>query len=113
MFCRGRKSKYGAKKTDGYDSKREASYASCLHILAKRGEIKCLEKQKTFELLPKQVDKNGKCIYRGIKYIADFCFYDKDGNYHVQDVKGFKTKEFSIKEKLFYHKYGVKIEIIK
>lgn len=113
IFRRKKQSKFKSQKTNGYDSKKEAFYASQLKLLLQQGEIRDYEEQKVFELLPKQVDENGKCLFRAIKYIADFCFYDKDGNYHVQDVKGVKTKEFSIKEKLFYHRYGYRIEIIK
>lgn len=108
-----KRSKYRAVKTNGYDSKREARYASQLHLLQQAGEITNLEEQKRFELLPKQTDSNGKCIFRAIYYVADFCFYDKEGKYHVQDVKGLKTDVFSLKEKLFYHRYHFPIEIVR
>lgn len=39
---------------------------------------------------------------RAIKYVADFLWTDLlTGKTHVKDSKGFKTKEFRIKEKLF------------
>ena len=41
-----------------------------------------------------------------MNYIADFQYIEKDGTEVVEDVKGFKTKEYNIKKKLFLHKYG-------
>lgn len=42
---------------------------------------------------------------RAIAYEADFSYYDRDGKKIVEDVKGFKTKEYQIKRKLFLFKY--------
>lgn len=107
-----RQSKYRAVKTAGYDSKKEYLHAMKLKTLEKAGKISNLQQQVRFELLPKQQDDKGRCIFRAINYIADFVFTDEQGKKHVQDVKGMKTKEFIIKEKLFYYKYRQKIEII-
>lgn len=107
------KSKYRAVKTNGYDSKRESQVAKRLHEQEDKGEIKDLQEQVRFELLPNQKGKDGKVAYRAINYVADFCYYDKEGNYHVVDVKGFKTPIFKLKEKLFFNRYGYKIEIVK
>lgn len=105
--------KYKAVKTDGYDSKRESQVAKRLHEQEDKGEIKDLQEQVRFELLAKQKDKDGKVAYRAVNYIADFCYYDKEGIYHVVDVKGMKTPVFALKEKLFFNRYGYKIEIVK
>jgi hypothetical protein len=43
---------------------------------------------------------------RAIAYEADFSYYEKDGKKIVEDVKGFKTKEYQIKRKLFLFKYS-------
>jgi hypothetical protein len=42
---------------------------------------------------------------RAIAYEADFSYYEKDGKKIVEDVKGFKTKEYLLKRKLFLYKY--------
>lgn len=95
--------KFGNSKTvvDGirFDSKLEAERYRELRLLEKAGAIKELELQPKFRLLP-TFRKNGK-TYRGITYIADFAYYDKDERYIVEDVKGYKTKEYQIKRKLF------------
>lgn len=93
-------SKYRAKKTtvDGirFDSKKEAARYCELKRLEQVGEIERLELQPKFELLPSFV-YNGTKI-RGIVYRADFSFY-RDGVRIIEDVKGFKTKEYLIKKK--------------
>jgi hypothetical protein len=47
---------------------------------------------------------SGKKV-RPITYIADFVLEDMDGNELVVDVKGKKTPEFRLKEKMFLAKY--------
>lgn len=103
--------KYNAKKTivDGikFDSKRESE---CYLILKQKqidGEITNLDRQVKFELIPKND------LYRAVNYVADFTFYDKNGEYHVIDVKGIITPEFKLKRKMFYAKYKFDIEIMK
>ncbi len=87
-----------------FDSKKEGNRYIELKLLERAGEIKGLELQKSFELQP-TFKKNGK-TYRKIVYIADFCYLDiKRGKYIVEDVKGFKTKEYALKKKLFEYKY--------
>lgn len=101
-------SKYQSKKTvvDGitFDSKREAKRYCELKLLEKAGEIADLECQWKFELqMPFR--KNGKTI-RAIYYIADFAYFDKKKcRIVVEDVKGYKTKEYLLKKKLFEYKY--------
>lgn len=99
--------KYGNRKTvvDGikFDSKLEAKRYSELKLLEKAGVIKGLELQPKFRLIP-TFRKNGK-TYRGITYIADFAYYDENERYIVEDVKGYKTKEYQIKRKLFEYTF--------
>ena len=99
--------KYGNRKTvvDGikFDSKLEAKRYSELKLLEKAGAIKGLELQPKFRLIP-TFRKNGK-TYRGITYIADFAYYDENERYIVEDVKGYKTKEYQIKRKLFEYTF--------
>lgn len=122
--------KYHSKKTtvDGiaFDSKLEA-YRYCeLDLLQKAGKITDLELQKTFELIPAQyeyvphgVDRKGQpkrkkvCVERAVRYKADFCYKTEDGEYIVEDVKGFRTKDYAIKRKLMLLVHGIKIREVK
>lgn len=101
-------SKYHSKKVviDGikFHSKKEGERYIQLKLLKNAGLIKDLELQKSFELQP-TFKKNGK-TYRKIVYIADFCYFDNHlGKYIVEDVKGFKTKEYALKKKMFEYVY--------
>lgn len=98
------KSKYGNKKTfvkgveNSFDSKMEADF----YLFLKN--ICCYSKeqiilQPVFELQPKFKDNQNKLI-RSITYKADF----QIDNY-VIDIKGFETKDFIIKSKIFKYKY--------
>ena len=42
-------------------------------------------------------------------YYADFVYKDKEGVLHVEDTKGFKTKDYIIKRKLMLHVHGIRI----
>ena len=44
-----------------------------------------------------------------LKYKPDFIIFNKDGSCEVVDVKGFKTKEYIAKKKVFEDKYNLKI----
>ena len=48
-------------------------------------------------------------LHLGLKYKADFIVFNKDNTYDVIDVKGFKTKEYIAKKKVFEDKYNMKI----
>ena len=103
--------KYHNQKTiiDGikFDSKKEANRWCELQLLEKAGIISNLQRQVTFELIPRQLE-NGKVIEKALKYIADFV-YDENGQQVVEDCKGFKTKEYLIKRKIMLYK-GIKIK---
>ena len=101
-------SKYHSKKViiDGipFHSQKEGDRYIQLKLLKNAGLISGLELQKSFELQP-TFKKNGK-TYRKIVYIADFCYFDNHLNkYIVEDVKGFKTKEYALKKKMFEYVY--------
>lgn len=99
--------KYKAIKTviDGYrfDSKAEGSYYLLLKEKQRRGEIQGFKLQPKF-VLQESFEKNGK-KYRPITYKADFEVIHNDGSIEIIDVKGFVTKEFAIKLKLFEKRY--------
>lgn len=106
--------KYNNKKitVDGqkFDSKKEANRYKGLRLLEKAGEIKDLRTQVKFKLIPAQRDEaTGEVIERECSYKADFV-YEEDGKTVVEDVKGFRTKEYVIKRKLMLWRYGIRIK---
>lgn len=106
------RSKYNNKKieVDGiiFDSRREANRYKALKLLEQSGEISNIERQKRFELIPKQVDANGR-IVRACSYVADFVYTDKEGRQIVEDVKGMRTDVYKIKKKLMLYVHGVTV----
>lgn len=109
--------RYGAHKCviDGitFDSEMEGRYyeQEILPRLAK-GEIDNLVLQPSFVLIP-DFEKNGK-TYKGVKYIADFQFYDKQQDrIRVIDVKGMETEEFILRRKMFdFHYAYQELEVV-
>lgn len=107
--------KYHAKKiiVDGitFDSKKEALRWKKLSAIANLGGIRNLRRQVPFELQP-AFKWNGKTV-RAIRYIADFVYEQPDRNGNkvlvVEDTKGFKTKEYELKKKMFLYRYGFEI----
>lgn len=89
-----------------FDSLKERNYYIILEQLEKTGQIKDLKLQVKYELQP-SFKLNGKTI-RAINYIADFT-YLKDNKLVVVDTKGFRTKEYLLKKKMFQYKYGMDI----
>lgn len=103
-----KKNKYGNTRVnfDGktFDSQKEANRYSELKFLEKLGKIKNLELQPRFEL-QSSFRKNGQ-TYRSMVYIADFQYFDVDRNkIIIEDTKGFKTKEYLLKKKMFESRY--------
>lgn len=98
--------KYLSKKItiDGHEfpSKKEGNRYVELKRKQELGEIFDLELQPPF-LLQEGFKRDGK-KYRPITYIADFR-YVEDGKVIVEDVKGFKTKEYMLKKKLLLYKH--------
>ena len=103
--------KYHNTKTevDGilFDSKKEAGRYLVLKMMEETGEISELRRQVKYELIPKQrID--GK-MQRAINYIADFV-YLKDGEIVVEDVKGFRTKEYKLKRRMMKDRHGIEVK---
>lgn len=116
-----------------FDSKTEANYYVYLKEQKELGEVIDFTMQQTFVLQPKYIYFNGELIVeddirykdvdkerkrhnknnpdnkinivQGIKYIADFDVTYKDGTRKVIDVKGIKTADFILKEKMFNFRY--------
>lgn len=107
-FVEGRQAvpanKYGAQREGKYASKREAAYAATLQTLERGGAIRELREQHPIVLVP----ANGKL--RAIKYIADFTYIGKDGQFHVVDVKGFKTQVYRLKKRMAALLLNIEIE---
>jgi hypothetical protein len=74
-----------------------------LRLLEQSGEILGLREQVPFEVIPKQ-DGERPC-----KYIADFTYTTKRGEYVVEDTKGVRTVDYVIKRKLMLHVHGIRI----
>jgi hypothetical protein len=101
------KNKYGARKLtapDGqkFDSVKEYHRWGCLRLLERAGKISDLKRQVSFELIPKQ---DGE---RACTYVTDFTYYE-NGQYVVEDCKGFKTDVYRIKKKLMKWVHGISI----
>lgn len=104
-------------KTNGFDSKKEAKRYEELKMLESAGEIKDLQTQVKYVLIPSQrID--GKVIERECSYKADFVYTTKDGETVVEDVKPFDKKhgkflttpEYTIKRKLMLWLKGIRIK---
>lgn len=102
-----RPSKYRSRKVvvDGirFDSKKEADKYCELKLLKKAGIVKEIVLQPLFLLQPAYMHR-GKKI-RAITYRADFKVTYADGRIVVIDVKGYRTKEYQLKKKMFLARY--------
>ena len=91
-------------RLDGYifDSQAEAHHYTELLLRERAGEIHDLRVHPSYLLQPGF--KVGAKPYQPISYVLDFSYVEVD---HIvcEDVKGFATSEFRIKEKLFRFKY--------
>lgn len=106
--------KYGNRKIkvggEVFDSAREFRRWTELQILLKAKKIANLQRQVSFELIPSQ-KKDGKVVERACTYIADFCYDDlENGEFIVEDAKGYRTPEYVIKRKLMLWLKGIRIE---
>jgi hypothetical protein len=89
-----------------FDSQTEAEYYLYLQTLLHYKQIRDIEIQPSFTLLE---GGQGK----GITYRADFKVTNTDGSVEIIDVKGFETKDFKMKKKLFEAKYpDLKLRLI-
>jgi hypothetical protein len=96
----------------GSASKREARRLVELKVLERVGEIKNLQTQVMFLLIPAQREADETLIEKRCVYIADFVydeFRKKEWKHIVEDCKGFKTKDYIIKRKLMLFLLGIRI----
>ncbi len=80
------------------DSKHEFNRLTELQVLVRVGEIKDLQVQVRYNLIPSQ--KICGKTERGVSYIADFVYWTKDDQFICEDAKGHKTADYIIKRKL-------------
>ena len=112
-----KRSKYNAKKSYGYDSKKEARRADELWKLQLGGFISDLHKQVPFILQEAFTyydhEKEKEVSVRAVIYVADFTYFDKERNLNViEDTKGFKTDVYIVKKKLLLHQLKDKKDYI-
>ncbi len=100
--------KYHALKSGGYDSRKEHRRANRLKLMQRAGLISNLREQVKYVLIPTQRDSAGKLLERECSYYADFV-YVKDGKTIVEDTKGVRTPDYTIKRKLMLHIHGIAI----
>jgi hypothetical protein len=100
--------KYGAKQImiDGhmFPSHREAEYYLTYKAMLDDGEIVKLELQPKFILIPAYTTRAGKKV-RPCHYTADFLLTYPDGRKKVIEVKGFRTRDYMLRRKLFEYKF--------
>ena len=102
--------KYRNIRGRGFDSRKEQRRYNELLLLQRAGKIRGLERQKAFTVVPAQYI-DGKCVFRAVKYVADFVYYEGD-LYVVEDVKSEatrKNREYVIKKKLMLWTQGILI----
>ena len=104
-----RRSKYGNKRVGGHASKKEHDRAAQLALMQKAGQITGLREQVDFLVRPTRTDEHGMVLDKQKIYRADFVYYDHDGNFVVEDAKGFRTKEYKEKRDLMLRLYGIRI----
>lgn len=96
-----------------FDSKREARRYMDLWLMQRSGEISGLLTQVKYELIPKQVHKDGT-KEKGIEYVADFV-YEQGGETVVEDSKGFRDTSsasyrlFVMKRKMMLYFHGITV----
>ena len=107
-----------------FDSKSEYERWQELVKMEKLGYISKLKRQVPFLLLPQQtkvirkqlktkVKETLKVVEREMVYTCDFTYYDKDGNYIVEEFKGSKyciDDSIRIKKKLLYYVHGIELK---
>jgi hypothetical protein len=108
-----------------FDSIREYRRYSELSLLEKSGDITELQRQVVFPLIPTQreepcevykrgknkgLPKPGRVLEKEVNYIADFVYRNSlTGEIIVEDVKGFRTKDYILKRKMMLYFHNIRI----
>lgn len=90
------------------------------------GKVRDLRLQVPFELYPPVYEQktlvrgprkgqtvNGRLIWEGVTYIADFVYSTADGECVVEDYKGVETPVFKLKRRLMHELLGIDVKIVK
>lgn len=114
LMQQARETKYRSRKitVDGitFDSVKEANRYQELRMLERAGEIRDLQRQVPFVVIPTQRDENGKLIEKEVRYVADFTYIEKGKlTRTVEDVKGMRTREYVLKRKMLLWRLGIRI----
>ena len=114
LMQQARETKYRSQKitVDGitFDSVKEANRYQELRMLERAGEIRDLQRQVPFVVIPTQRDENGKLIEKEVRYVADFTYIEKGKlTRTVEDVKGMRTREYVLKRKMLLWRLGIRI----
>lgn len=109
--------KYQSVKISNSDGKFDSGleYKRWLYLkeLERNGEIRDLKRQVPYELIPSQ-KKDGKVLFREVKYVSDFEYLDlRTGEHVVEDTKGLVLPVFKIKQKLMYWIHGIEVKIVR
>lgn len=54
--------------------------------------------------------KGSRIIERRAEYVADFVYFDEQGQLVVEDAKGMRTREYILKRKLMLWVYGIRVK---
>lgn len=108
MKRRGNKYNNQKVELDGhkFDSQKEMRRYAELKLLQEAGEISHLSLQEPFVLQPAFRDSKGN-KQQAIKYVADFCYLTKEGEYVIEDVKSPATRKnpvYRLKKKMMAFK---------
>ena len=123
------RNKYNARKSGGFDSRKEERRFQELRLLERAGEIDNLRTQVKYVLIPAQREESGEVFTRGrnkgqrkpgrvieheVSYYADFVYHDINTDREVvEDVKGCRDSEayklYVVKRKLMLWRYGIRI----
>lgn len=110
-----------------FDSMHEYKRYLDLKEMEDNGLITDLQRQVKFELIPKQVEvieryhkRTGerlkdkvRTVEQECSYVADFVYYNQDGEMIVEDAKGLRTSEYVIKRKLMLFLRNIRVHEIK
>ena len=99
----------GKERKQIFDSVKEYERWLELKALERDGAITGLKRQVRYELIPTLHTFAGAPV-RGVSYVADFVYTDRNGTFHVEDVKGMRTEVYKLKRKLMLYIKGIDIE---
>lgn len=118
------RSKFGNRKAKDelgnvFDSAGELGRWRWLQLMERRGIIRDLKRQVSYELLPAvtsfrpkqlktKVRYEERQLFPAYKYVADFV-YERNGQTIVEDYKGFRTAIFKLKKAMLYNRYGIEV----